>query len=130
MGLSRNKVAVPEGAAGTPPFWSFAARPKALAEGQVIKRTPFDECGLRSIQQTKKRQHRTIGTRKGKQVSLKPCPAILLYESIYRNKGIQARSQNRFETGCSTQDLLVYIEIFDILDTEKVTSKSKEMLKV
>ena len=24
MGLSRNKVAVPEGAAGTPPFWSFA----------------------------------------------------------------------------------------------------------
>ncbi len=22
MGLSRNKVAVPEGAAGTPPFWS------------------------------------------------------------------------------------------------------------
>ena len=26
MGLSRNKVAVPEGAAGTPPFWSVAAR--------------------------------------------------------------------------------------------------------
>ena len=25
MGLSRNKVAVPEGAAGTPPFWSDAA---------------------------------------------------------------------------------------------------------
>ena len=24
MGLSRNKVAVPEGAAGTPPFWSDA----------------------------------------------------------------------------------------------------------
>ena len=23
MGLSRNKVAVPEGAAGTPPFWSL-----------------------------------------------------------------------------------------------------------
>jgi hypothetical protein len=22
LGLSRNKVAVPEGAAGTPPFWS------------------------------------------------------------------------------------------------------------
>ena len=26
MGLSRNKVAVPEGAAGTPPFWSVWAR--------------------------------------------------------------------------------------------------------
>jgi hypothetical protein len=24
LGLSRNKVAVPEGAAGTPPFWSDA----------------------------------------------------------------------------------------------------------
>ena len=23
MGLSRNKVAVPEGAAGTPPFWKY-----------------------------------------------------------------------------------------------------------
>ena len=26
MGLSRNKVAVPEGAAGTPPFWSPQGR--------------------------------------------------------------------------------------------------------
>ena len=25
MGLSRNKVAVPEGAAGTPPFWSVGS---------------------------------------------------------------------------------------------------------
>ena len=28
MGLSRNKVAVPEGAAGTPPFWSVYPRRK------------------------------------------------------------------------------------------------------
>ena len=28
MGLSRNKVAVPEGAAGTPPFWSERFRIK------------------------------------------------------------------------------------------------------
>ena len=28
MGLSRNKVAVPEGAAGTPPFWSERFRKK------------------------------------------------------------------------------------------------------
>ena len=27
MGLSRNKVAVPEGVAGTPPFWSFTDNP-------------------------------------------------------------------------------------------------------
>ena len=27
MGLSRNKVAVPEGAAGTPPFWSSPRYP-------------------------------------------------------------------------------------------------------
>ena len=26
MGLSRNKVAVPEGAAGTPPFWSHPSK--------------------------------------------------------------------------------------------------------
>ena len=25
-GLSRNKVAVPEGAAGTPPFWSLVSK--------------------------------------------------------------------------------------------------------
>ena len=28
MGLSRNKVAVPEGAAGTPPFWSVGTKMK------------------------------------------------------------------------------------------------------
>ena len=45
MGLSRNKVAVPEGAAGTPPFWRIlkgvpdAARPK-LMRGQVTQGTP------------------------------------------------------------------------------------------
>ena len=26
IGLSRNKVAVPEGAAGTPPFWSLVSK--------------------------------------------------------------------------------------------------------
>ena len=66
---------------------------------------------------TDKKDVRLRKIRIDKQVSLKSCPAILLYESIYRNKGIQARSQNRFETGCSTQGLLAYIEIFDILDT-------------
>ena len=30
MGLSRNKVAVPEGAAGTPPFWSDALTDKEV----------------------------------------------------------------------------------------------------
>ena len=30
MGLSRNKVAVPEGAAGTPPFWSFISKVSCL----------------------------------------------------------------------------------------------------
>ena len=29
-GLSRNKVAVPEGAAGTPPFWSFISKVSCL----------------------------------------------------------------------------------------------------
>ena len=41
MGLSRNKVAVPEGAAGTTPFWRVvldAARPKR-SEGQGHQRT-------------------------------------------------------------------------------------------
>ena len=61
---------------------------------------------------------RQKGKRKDKQVSLKSCPAILLYESIYRNKGIQARSQNRFETGCSAHLPLGQEEIFDILDTK------------
>ena len=39
MGLSRNKVAVPEGAAGTTPFWRVvldAARP-SVSEVKVIK---------------------------------------------------------------------------------------------
>ena len=43
---------------------------------------------------------------------------FLSYETLInpikvRNKGIQARGQNRFETGCSTQK-----EIFDILDNQ------------
>ena len=41
MGLSRNKVAVPEGAAGTTPFWRVvldAARPER-SEGQGHQRT-------------------------------------------------------------------------------------------
>ena len=83
MGLSRNKVAVPEGAAGTPPFWSFAARPKALAEGQVIKRTPFDECGLRSNTTDNKDTRQEIKEKRQQQVVLKnpfSLSAILLYE--------------------------------------------------
>ena len=33
MGLSRNKVAVPEGAAGTPPFWRGRLSPRPLSQG-------------------------------------------------------------------------------------------------
>ena len=36
MGLSRNKVAVPAGAAGTPPFWS------ALSGRGIVRRTEGD----------------------------------------------------------------------------------------
>ena len=77
--------------------------------------------GVPDIKGTINRQKghkRTKGQRIDKQVSLKSCPAILLYESIYRNKGIQARSQNRFETGCSAHLPLGQEEIFDILDTK------------
>ena len=35
MGLSRNKVAVPEGAAGTPPFWSVYPEYKTEAHAEV-----------------------------------------------------------------------------------------------
>jgi hypothetical protein len=40
LGLSRNKVAVPEGAAGTPPFWRRRAREileKLSFEGNLNK---------------------------------------------------------------------------------------------
>ena len=59
--------------------------------------------GVPDIKGTVNRQkgRQTKRNKKRQAISLKPCPAILLYESIYRNKGIQARSQNRFETGCS-----------------------------
>ena len=47
MGLSRNKVAVPEGAAGTTPFWRVRFRSsstEALAKVKVIqRRTPVKE---------------------------------------------------------------------------------------
>ena len=33
MGLSRNKVAVPEGAAGTPPFWR---EPRSKVSGTTV----------------------------------------------------------------------------------------------
>ena len=50
MGLSRNKVAVPEGAAGTTPFWRVvldAARPER-SEGQDHQRTSPLTLGLLS----------------------------------------------------------------------------------
>ena len=37
MGLSRNKVAVPEGAAGTPPFWSRALKQSKPRNIEVSK---------------------------------------------------------------------------------------------
>ena len=45
MGLSRNKVAVPEGAAGTPPFWRIrkgflTQLDRSASEGQVNQGTP------------------------------------------------------------------------------------------
>ena len=49
MGLSRNKVAVPEGAAGTPPFWRIlkgvpdAARPKLMRRSSKSGNTSFLE---------------------------------------------------------------------------------------
>ena len=40
MGLSRNKVAVPEGAAGTPPFWSLSKEsdlyPKDIRDSPLL----------------------------------------------------------------------------------------------
>ena len=35
MGLSRNKVAVPEGAAGTPPFWRILKRGSRCSSAQA-----------------------------------------------------------------------------------------------
>ena len=37
MGLSRNKVAVPEGAAGTPPFWSDVVNDVILHDSCKMK---------------------------------------------------------------------------------------------
>ena len=36
MGLSRNKVAVPEGAAGTPPFWSGSPSSVLTVQGDFF----------------------------------------------------------------------------------------------
>ena len=38
MGLSRNKVAVPEGAAGTPPFWSVYPKISQMLTQMTTKR--------------------------------------------------------------------------------------------
>ena len=78
MGLSRNKVAVPEGAAGTPPFWR-----KQLGLRPRFKRKSFRTRELISIQQTTKTQGKKLRRRDNKQVVLKnpfSLSAILLYE--------------------------------------------------
>ena len=41
MGLSRNKVAVPEGAAGTPPFWSVGSWEAIQATSEVRNLRPL-----------------------------------------------------------------------------------------
>ena len=50
MGLSRNKVAVPEGVAGTPPFWSVseARRPSEVGAREYFPISLF--CILRRAQ--------------------------------------------------------------------------------
>ena len=41
MGLSRNKVAVPEGVAGTPPFWSEVRHDgSGIERGKVVRVLP------------------------------------------------------------------------------------------
>ena len=45
LGLSRNKVAVPEGAAGTPPFWRPVPDSQILKEWFVI--TSFKSISVR-----------------------------------------------------------------------------------
>ena len=42
MGLSRNKVAVPEGAAGTPPFWSALHKRDVIDSVDELR--VFDAC--------------------------------------------------------------------------------------
>ena len=64
MGLSRNKVAVPEGAAGTPPFWrrgSPTQLGRSASEGQVSQRERLFLIQIiteeRQAEKTKKTSH-------------------------------------------------------------------------
>ena len=110
MGLSRNKVAVPEGAAGTPPFWST-----------YIKHGAKD----------KKRGHGY----KERFSTIAWHYTFLNYETIYRNNSTTAGSEVRAPP-YSTSDVHLYItSIFDILKPTNfkkanLLAKNRNQLKV
>ena len=110
MGLSRNKVAVPEGAAGTPPFW----RRLKYASAEVFKK------------QTKRYTRQDTGEETENKVVLHDSPqACLQFCSmiLYIQRGTRV-SRPAAKTGSrpavppeAITDMAA--EIFDILDTIK-----------
>ena len=82
MGLSRNKVAVPEGAAGTPPFWrirkEFLLELTELRRSQVkLRNTSFLERALLPLRGS----FRATGIGSEEPVRL-ACPCFLYSDSV------------------------------------------------
>ena len=86
MGLSRNKVAVPEGAAGTPPFWSVSTKRKRSQHSQeCVDEAQAESTYAKSrvsIEERLSGRHDDCNGTVVFMVSLLPCLSCTLLESV------------------------------------------------
>ena len=87
MGLSRNKVAVPEGAAGTPPFW----RRLKHASAEVFKKQTTGY----TRQDTRGRDKRKVVLHDSPPACLQFCSMILYIQRGTRVSGPAAKTGSR-----------------------------------
>ena len=88
MGLSRNKVAVPEGAAGTPPFW----RRLKHASAEVFNTT---DKTIHEARHRRKRQKEKVVLHESPQACLQFCSMILYIQRGTRVSRPAAKTGSR-----------------------------------
>jgi hypothetical protein len=112
LGLSRNKVAVPEGAAGTSPFWSAPKKGTTTTKqaGEGAKKSPGDR--------------RVAGDSKGRHPPSRLTELVLKIAALNPKEvqGCQAE-QGRSKRQASPHESAMVQTIFDILEKKDKQSK-------
>ena len=82
MGLSRNKVAVPEGAAGTPPFWRGVLEEEILEDLENLE-------SLENLDNLENLENLEKSDLRKRKEAARSCPPVCLFccHSLYSEKG-------------------------------------------